>query len=220
MTCDIVGFSDEGFQDGELRAFLSVFCRGCRKPIGAAITIGGQHMPAIHELRLVETRHAHPVNLTDAISVHKTWPSIPEPYASESLPKKVRKSLLDAEHTLINGIPRVARGEFRIVLDVATKEILADNADAVTGKKPNSLYERIKFLAENSLLTPSLAEWADGIRSITNPDLHDCEDVLPREAEEIANFTRLFLIYVFELPAEVAEAKAEADRKKAEARDD
>lgn len=220
MTSDVVGFSEKDRQDGEIRGFLSVFCRSCKMPVGAAVTISERQTDIIRALRRLDIQHLDPVNLTGKVSVHKTWPSIPEPFASEYLPKNVRKIMLDAEHALIHARPRTARGDFRVVLDVATQEIFADNADVLSGKKPKNLYERIELLARHSLLTPSLAEWAHGIRGITNPDHHTCDDVLPSDAEEIADFTRLFLIYVFELPAQVAEAKAEADRKKAEARDD
>ncbi|MBV1823351.1 DUF4145 domain-containing protein [Komagataeibacter oboediens] len=127
--------------------------------------------------------------------------------------------MLEAEQTLIarDVAPRIARATFRTVLDVATKEVLAQNPGCLDGKAaPRNLSARIDMLAKAGLLTADLKEWAHGVRGITNEDVHTVEPVRKDEAQEIAEITRLILTYLFELPERVKRAKAVAEAKKAE----
>lgn len=149
--------------------------------------------------------------------IWKTAPESKKAQASELLPEDVHQCMLEAEQTLIGGVaPRIARGAFRTVLDVATNEVLRQNPGCLGDKTAKNLSSRIDMLAKAGLLTADLKDWAHGVRGITNEDVHTVEPVSKEEAQEIAEITRLILTYLFELPERVKLAKAAAEDKKAE----
>lgn len=149
-------------------------------------------------------------------SLVKFWPEQPHAKASQDLPPDVRRCMLDAEDALISAAPRIARGAFRTVLDVATKEIVQQNPSCLDGSNPDklNLNSRIDKLAKHHLLTVSLKEWAHGVRGITNDDVHGPEPVEKEEAEEIAEITRMILKYLYELPASVERMRIAAQAKR------
>lgn len=171
---------------------------------------------------LIKGKHGEPgVIVIDSAQwkITGTFPEQKRPQASELLPPKVRKCMLEAEEVLACGpanLARIARGAFRTVLDVATKEVLSQNPACHDGKKAESmtLYRRIELLTEHHLLTPALRDWAHGVRVITNEDVHTVESVAIEEAKEVAEITRMMLLYLFELPARVIHARETAEAKR------
>ncbi|MCD1593377.1 DUF4145 domain-containing protein [Thalassospira xiamenensis] len=87
------------------------------------------------------------------------------------------------------------------------------------GKKfPESkgrLVERIKALSKNGSLTQDLATWADHIRLEGNDAAHD--EFTKSQAEELHEFTKLVLTYLFTLPEIAKRADAVRQAKKADA---
>lgn len=148
--------------------------------------------------------------------VYEAWPKPPQPQVSESLPPDVRQCMLEAEDALISAAPRLARGAFRTVLDVATKEIVHKNPHCLDDSDPTklNLNSRIEKLAKHHLLTASLKSWAHTVRGITNEDVHGPGVVTKAEAEEIAEVTRMILKYLFELPASVEKMREAAQGRK------
>ena len=147
----------------------------------------------------------------------RVFPSPNGSVVSEFLPPDVRQVMIEAEQALDGASPRIARGAFRTVLDVATKCVVSLDASlsrAWEETKPKNLYNRIEFLAERHILTPTLQDWAHGVRGITNEDVHTVEPVTLTEAQEIAEITRMILIYLFEMPERVKRAKETAKAKK------
>lgn len=100
---------------------------------------------------------------------------------------------------------------FRKVLQRATTELGPD-----TGKyKEKKLKARIKSLADQQLITPAMAEWADFLRDEGNEATHEEEEEFTQEqARQMKDFTELFLIYAFTLPADVVEARKKAEANK------
>ena len=136
---------------------------------------------------------------------------------SDLLPNDVRQVMAEAEQALDGASPRIARGAFRTVLDVATKRVVSASTTIEEEwklTKSQTLYNRIEFLARNHLLTPALKDWAHGVRGITNEDIHTVENVTAGEAQEIAEITRMILVYLFEMPERVRLAKEAAEAKK------
>ncbi|MYE14829.1 MAG: DUF4145 domain-containing protein [Gammaproteobacteria bacterium] len=70
-----------------------------------------------------------------------------------------------------------------------------------------SLYDRIKSAGEKGWLTKELAAWADHIRLDGNDAIHDENPFEQDQAETLATFTRLILLYLFTLPGMLAEAQ-------------
>ena len=145
------------------------------------------------------------------------FPSPRKVEVSDFIPEPVRFAMQEAEHTLAVASARVARGQFRIVLDVAAKYVVDENPSCVADRTfthPLKLNDRINILAKHHLLTPALRDWAHGVRGITNEDVHTAESVTPAEAQEIAEITRMILTYLFEMPERVRLAKEAAEAKK------
>jgi len=92
---------------------------------------------------------------------------------------------------------------FRKSIDAATRDL----DPSLAGKM---LAKRIDLLAQAGKLTPDLKEWAHLIRLDGNQGAHDDEELSAAEIEQLEEFTKLFLIYTFTLPAQVLKRKAAA----------
>ena len=67
------------------------------------------------------------------------------------------------------------------------------------------LFKRINTLEERRLITPAMKEWAHKIRLDGNEATHEeDEDFSSEQAKLMKEFTELFLIYSFTLPARIA----------------
>ncbi|MBS1067276.1 DUF4145 domain-containing protein [Gluconobacter cerinus] len=210
MTFDCVGVHDSGMDPTHPTwNRYSVFgtCRGC---FGGIVIDATDCNPS--EGFMIYEREG----LTDL----RNFPDAGQKTVSHYMPRDVRQAMIDAEETLIGAPARVARGQFRIVLDVATKYVLEKNPECVADRvatHPLKLNDRINVLAKHHLLTPALRDWAHGVRGITNDDVHGIEPVTSEEAQEIAEITRMILIYLFEMPARVLTAQDASKAKKAAA---
>ncbi|MFT8354088.1 MAG: DUF4145 domain-containing protein [Gluconobacter japonicus] len=148
----------------------------------------------------------------------KVYPDPNNSPVSDLLPENVRQVMKEAEEALNAVSPRIARGCFRTVLDVATQHIIQENPnclEARSSNRPMNLSTRLDFLTAQNLLNPTLKEWAHNVRGITNNDVHTAEPATPQEAQEIAEITRMILNYLFVMPERVRLAKEAADEKRA-----
>jgi hypothetical protein len=88
----------------------------------------------------------------------------------------------------------------RKTVDVATKDLMKDVA-----KQIRDLAPRIDALANAGRLTEDLRKWAHHVRLGGNDATHDEDPFTKEEAEELLDFTELFLIYVYTLPGKMKE---------------
>jgi hypothetical protein len=93
----------------------------------------------------------------------------------------------------------------RKVVDVSTQMLLGTDAT-----KYKSIKDRIDGLGARHQLTPDLKEWAHEVRLGGNDASHDKDPFTQAEAEELLDFTELYLTYVYSLPGRLAERKAQA----------
>ena len=98
---------------------------------------------------------------------------------------------------------------FRKVLEQATLE-LAPASDRSALRKQR-LNDRIDTLAGQHLLTPTMRDWAHMIRLEGNEAAHEEEQFTQEKATQMKEFTELFLLYAFTLPARVAGARQKDD---------
>ena len=89
---------------------------------------------------------------------------------------------------------------FRRTLELATLHLDRELAS-------KKLASRIDALAERQLLTPAMREWAHIIRLDGNAAVHEEEDIDEESANALKNFTEVFLLYTFTLPAMVSKRK-------------
>ena len=126
-----------------------------------------------------------------------------EPVAPEDTPEDVAKDFVEGLKVLPVEAYRSAGNCFRRALEKATNHLLNElgsDARKHIGKK---LYDRIKVLRDNFLITPSLYDWAEIIRDFGNKGSHGEVDFAEEDAVELKNFTEIFLIHVFTMPAKV-----------------
>ncbi|WP_083491440.1 DUF4145 domain-containing protein [Thauera sp. 27] len=122
-------------------------------------------------------------------------PKPPIARAPEHLPAQVEALFIQGADTLIRDHKNgdAAAMVFRKTLEVALKTRWPD----MTG----TLAHRIDLLATRHEITKSLAEWAHAIRFDGNTAAHDTDPVTVEFARNLRDFTELFLMYVFTLPA-------------------
>ena len=98
----------------------------------------------------------------------------------------------------------------RKVVDVSTKQLLCADAS-----KFRDMRDRIDELGKRHQLTPDLVIWAHEVRLGGNDAVHDEDPFTQTEAEELLDFTELYMTYVYTLPGRLAERKARAASAKA-----
>jgi hypothetical protein len=76
-----------------------------------------------------------------------------------------------------------------------------------------NLRDAIRKLADRNLLTPEMKSWADMIRTLANESLHKMR-ITEEDAEEIKDFTVMFLEYAFTLPRKVQQMTAKIESRK------
>jgi hypothetical protein len=101
----------------------------------------------------------------------------------------------------------------RKVIDVSTQQLLGDE-----GKKYGNIRDRIDVLAEKNALTPDLKDWAHEVRLGGNDAAHDKDPYSKEEAEELLDFTELYLTYVYTLPGRLNERRERAEKEKTAAK--
>lgn len=214
----------EGDDVRSLRGFFTSFCRGCRKPFGGAFESISPRSRRDWSSYLRHQNYAlesaYELNLSEGTAIPCIWPEAPKPKRFDYLPPEVSVAMGEAEDARTGQTPnRLVRSAYRTVIDVATQHVFAENLDAFregTNPKQN-LNNRINMLAAQHFLTPSMKDWAHGIRDITNEDVHTSSPVSNEEVTEIAEFTDMLLQYLFELPGRVKQAKETAEQKRAAA---
>ena len=92
---------------------------------------------------------------------------------------------------------------FRKALDVALK----DKFPEIEG----TLNQRIKEAKKQQRLTPELAEWSHQIRLDGNEATHGEEPFSQEDAQRLAAFTRLLLLYLYTLPGMLKQAQKGSD---------
>ncbi|WP_343648298.1 DUF4145 domain-containing protein [Stenotrophomonas maltophilia group sp. vghtpe118] len=124
--------------------------------------------------------------------------------APASVPQAVERSFVQGLDNARRGNTDAAASMFRKAIDAATREL----DPSLAGKM---LAKRIDLLADDGKLTTDLKEWAHLIRLDGNQGAHDDEELTAAEVEQLEEFTKLFLIYTFTLPAQVLARKAGAE---------
>lgn len=138
----------------------------------------------------------------------KVHPKPLEISAPEHVPDAMARDYKEASDSLQRGKSTSAGMMFRKVLQRATTEI---GPDSNTFKK-KGLKARIESLAKLHLLTPAMAEWADFLRDEGNDATHEEEEEFTQpQAQQMQEFTELFLLYAFTLPGRVAEAREKTE---------
>lgn len=122
------------------------------------------------------------------------------PAAPELLSDEITNLFIQADASLIANRFDAAAMTFRKTLEVALKQ----QWPMLTG----TLANRINQIAERHEITPGLKDWAHAIRLDGNTAAHETDPVSRDLAQNIRDFTELFLIYTFTLPLMLEQRKA------------
>ena len=137
------------------------------------------------------------------ISIHSVFPQPSEPVPPPDTPDDVAKPFINGLTALSVGLIDSAANSFRTTLEKATSHLLERLGTGHQDHAKKSLYDRIEFLRDNHLITPSLCDWAHIIRDLGNMGTHGDPEFSESQATELKNFTEQFLYYVFTMPAQV-----------------
>jgi Domain of unknown function (DUF4145) len=189
ITCDLIGAAPIDPPHWAL-AFQ---CRRCRKPIGAVAFTVHFHSPA-------DFRAAPYLGRPD-ITIGECYPAPPAPRVIKGLPVAVERQFREAEENRFRDNRESAGMMYRKAMDTALDELVAD-------KQERDRRKRILKMVEQRKLTPDLGDWANEVRLLGNeaghePDAHDKADIA-----DLAHFTRMLLIYLFEMPQRIAAMRA------------
>ena len=121
----------------------------------------------------------------------------------DHVPDRIAANFREAAGNVRAGAFTSAVMMFRKVIDRATRGLGAESPDRMP------LSARIAALAEQQVLTPAMRDWAHLIRLDGNEAAHD-EDSDKATAQQIEQFTELFLIYAFTLPERVRAYREQA----------
>ncbi len=158
-------------------------CSGCHAPICMQIISHSGANPDLYQGDLMKS---------SAFVVPMVYPKLEGTIVPEHVPKTVASPFKQAVESRVAGHYDAAGAMYRKSLDVGLKAIAPD--------LKGTLYSRIETLASQNKLTPSLKEWAHGIRLDGNDASHDEVAFSKPEAEEMHAFTQLVLMYLFTLP--------------------
>jgi hypothetical protein len=131
---------------------------------------------------------------TDFVVPH-VYPELEKAVVPEHIPETVAKPFIQAVESKVAGHYDAAGAMYRKALDVGLK--------AIDPKLKGKMYDRIEKLAAENKLTPSLKDWAHGIRLDGNDASHDEDAFTKPEADEMHAFTQLVLTYLFTLPEKI-----------------
>lgn len=124
----------------------------------------------------------------------RMYPEPTPPYSHPSLPDTVNQDLIDLQNMLKQNIaPHLVMTGCRTVLESVVKEL---------GGEGKRLIDQIKDLKAKAIVNGVLEDWAQHIRLEGNSAVHERSGT-QEEAQELMEFTKLFLQYTFEFPSRI-----------------
>lgn len=195
IPAGIVGMLKDRYRENELRwAYLGGVCPQCKKPVVAMALCGRNEMSQITaslgDMNRICTPHLEKVEI---------YPNPVEYYSHTSIPEELRESVL--------AIQKMRDDSYPSHIIIATCRTILENAVTALGETSGEvLFKKIDNLRKNGRITQDLADWAHIIRNDGNKAVHSMSGT-NEEANEMVEFTLIFLQYVFELPARIREKK-------------
>ena len=128
--------------------------------------------------------------------------------APDHVPQEISSNYSEAIAAIHHRLYTPAGMTLRKALERATLA-LAPQQPVSNSFRNKTLLARIESLRSQRVITEGLCELAQQIRAIGNSAAHDDDDLDKEGAEQLREFTELFLIYTFTLPARVKSAANE-----------
>ncbi|WET41704.1 DUF4145 domain-containing protein [Citrobacter enshiensis] len=185
-------------------------CRECRKttmflcrPLEKNITLDGYDWKnGIFGLKAVAAV-GRPISPADL--------AVEEP--PEFLPEHINSAYEEGAKCLAIGCFNAAATMFRLCLDYATKGLVPDGEQGPAQKIKRSLGLRMEWLFDNHILPEALRELAECVKDDGNDGAH--EGILDKAAaEDLEDFTYLFLERLYTEPQRLVEARARREERR------
>lgn len=125
-------------------------------------------------------------------------PTAPTLEAVSDLPPKIQQTFSEAEANFVDGRMVSAAIMYRKAVELTVKDLHPD------GK--GMLGARIRALQKKEAVPDTLIALLDTVKFLGNEGAHDEDPPSPEDVERGRDFTRLFLVYSYELPARVEAA--------------
>lgn len=177
----------------DARFFAAGVCVYCHNPILVELELSDAYLDAIRECITSGKRYTgqKPV-------ITRAWPQPVPPYSHPALPEKVRELFTDMQTMQKQNLaPSLIVTGCRSVLEEAVREL---------GGQGKTLHERISNLNTKAVVNGVLHEWAIAIKNLGNEAVHELSGD-KKTADELVEFTKLFLQYTFEFPARIQEIR-------------
>ncbi|MFS1583923.1 MAG: DUF4145 domain-containing protein [Candidatus Arsenophonus phytopathogenicus] len=194
----LVGFSEHRRNDTDFYD-IPFYCRSCEQT-GIAVVKSSTSQGPYSYCRREDINIVLPPNHS-IFRLDKIYPEVKANTCPENSPTRVAKFFIESKDDLQRHRYETSVMNCRKVIDIATKELLGDEV------KNEKLSQRISMLQAKDRITEQMKNWAHIIRIDSNGAVHSDEEFTQEEAEEILNFTELFLLYAFTLPAMVESRK-------------
>lgn len=195
-TFDITGSVEYGRSHcGMDRRSAAAFCRRCLKSIGIIAQKNSNSFKFYVDFG--ELLHSNR-SIDGFFDIIDYWPHPDIKDAPDYVSPNVSRAFRQAEANKAQKHWDAAGTMYRKVLETATKELGSDL------KKEGNLMRRIDMLEEQGRLTKDLAQWAHKVRLMGNETAHEEDEPTAQDVLDLANLTRMLLIYLFELPGRVA----------------
>lgn len=192
--------ADYGGQSGSMHSI----CRICELPVIFRFIVRRQNSPDPHE---ADAKFFDPDSLVFSYQIVGTWPAPDGTKKIKDLPPNVASAFDEAEESLIAGRVSAAAVMYRKAIERTVKAIHPD------GK--GLLNDRIRQFEREDRVPPAMIDLMDMVKFLGNDGAHDDVDPTKEDVERGRDFARLFLTYVWELPARIEEAKAAKEAKAA-----
>ena len=200
MTFDVAGWKRyRAVQQAELPVYsITAFCRGCEKGVAALIRPNDLTRLGRATVEVLLTGKS---DITAYFAVGVIWPQPASTLVPLGLTPDIERIFREAEDGRARGNLTSAAIMFRKTVEAAVRQI-----DPTL--KAGTLATRLRGLVTSGKLTTDMADWADHIRRLGNEAAHEDEEPAAADIDDLANLTRMTLVYLFEMPHRVAAMKA------------
>ena len=172
--------------------FVAGVCVHCDQPVLVELEVYEGYVNSLFEsIKYKEKQYCG-----EKPTIKRMYPQPPLPYSHPALPDKIRLLFVDLQIMLTqNFAPSLVITGCRSVLEEAVKQL---------GGQGEKLHHRIADLKEKAVLNGVLHELAFDIKNLGNETVHELSGTRDA-ADELVEFTKLFLQYTFEFPARIVE---------------
>ena len=168
---------------------MTSFCPSCHGPFVAWLNHRGSGPSSPDTLR------AQNQPLDSLLALIKTLPVPQATTAPDNLPQGIERVFLQAEENRKRQHFDAAGMAYRRSLELAVQ--------ALDPNAKGTLAKRIDDLAANGKLTGEVRTWAHSIRTLGNEAAHDEAEPSAEDIEDLSEFARVVLEYLYTLPERV-----------------